>query len=543
MFDDLRARLADRRIDAGGHRRRARSSPSRASTRCTAPGRCAASSPARSRPGSAARCSRRRPDGAVIRVGRRRRRARRHLREPGGGRHERAAMHGRARSARTAARRTGSPRPPTGVPRAATATSRCPGSPTRATTTSPRSRSAARSRCWSTCGRPGAGRAGWSAPRWNSSPATWPAGSSWSRSTWTRRRSCPQRFDVQAVPTLLLMDRGRVVARQLGAAPAWRPEVVAGAPTRGRSCSVTQRRNGRDGAPGGAASDETPDRWRRLPAVGRRPDRPPGGERRTAGRPHRSSCSSRRGSGTATSSSCSPERSRSSRAAARRRSRRSGYTARAASSDELGLLTGQPSFVSMVVREPGEILAVPLPRLRDLVSREPQLGDLILRAFLIRRELLIGLGAGHAHRRLALLAGHPQAARVRRPQPAAAPLDRPGAGPARGGAAAPARHPARRHPGGDLARTRSCATPTTPSWPAPLGLRRPPHRTRLDDLVVVGAGPAGLAAAVYGASEGLRDSGPRRRGHRRPGRHLVADRELPRVPQPASPAPNWPSGP
>jgi thioredoxin reductase (NADPH) len=35
-----------------------------------------------------------------------------------------------------------------------------------------------------------------------------------------------------------------------------------------------------------------------------------------------------------------------------------------------------------------------------------------------------------------------------------------------------------------------------------LGIRRPPERM-MYDLVVVGAGPAGLAAAVYGASEGL----------------------------------------
>ena len=59
-------------------------------------------------------------------------------------------------------------------------------------------------------------------------------------------------------------------------------------------------------------------------------------------------------------------------------------------------------------------------------SREdPALGDLVLRAFLLRRELLIGLGAGLHDRRLALLAGHPPPARVRGAQPAAAPLDRP----------------------------------------------------------------------------------------------------------------------
>ena len=49
------------------------------------------------------------------------------------------------------------------------------------------------------------------------------------------------------------------------------------------------------------------------------------------------------------------------------------------------------------------------------------------------------------------------------------------------------------------------------------------------DVVVVGAGPAGLAAAVYGASEGLDLLVDRARGARRPGRHLLADRELPRL--------------
>jgi thioredoxin reductase (NADPH) len=36
-----------------------------------------------------------------------------------------------------------------------------------------------------------------------------------------------------------------------------------------------------------------------------------------------------------------------------------------------------------------------------------------------------------------------------------------------------------------------------------LGFNETVDQTRVNDLVVVGAGPAGLAAAVYGASEGL----------------------------------------
>ena len=42
-----------------------------------------------------------------------------------------------------------------------------------------------------------------------------------------------------------------------------------------------------------------------------------------------------------------------------------------------------------------------------------------------------------------------------------------------------------------------------PSWPRLSGCAHTARQRRLYDLVVVGAGPAGLAAAVYGASEGL----------------------------------------
>ena len=42
----------------------------------------------------------------------------------------------------------------------------------------------------------------------------------------------------------------------------------------------------------------------------------------------------------------------------------------------------------------GEVLAVPVSRLRDLVDRDPAFGDFILRAFLLRRSILIGLGVG-----------------------------------------------------------------------------------------------------------------------------------------------------
>ena len=51
-----------------------------------------------------------------------------------------------------------------------------------------------------------------------------------------------------------------------------------------------------------------------------------------------------------------------------------------------------------------------------------------------------------------------------------------------------------------------------------LGVARPQPAADHYDLVIVGGGPAGLAAAVYGASEGLRTVHGRARGARRPGR-------------------------
>ena len=61
---------------------------------------------------------------------------------------------------------------------------------------------------------------------------------------------------------------------------------------------------------------------------------------------------------------------------------------------------------------------------------------------------------------------------------------------------------------------------------AKVGLSTTPA-TDFYDVVIVGGGPAGLAAAVYAASEGLRTVLVERQGHRRAGRRELPDRELP----------------
>ncbi|MCG0288257.1 cyclic nucleotide-binding domain-containing thioredoxin-disulfide reductase [Streptomyces sp. PSAA01] len=170
---------------------------------------------------------------------------------------------------------------------------------------------------------------------------------------------------------------------------------------------------------------------------------------------------------------------------------------------ELGLLQGQVAFYTARSRQAGEVLAVPVDRLRVLVARDPVLGDLILRAYLGRRSLLVGAGAGFRilgsryspdTRRLREFA-----ARNRLPhrwidletdQEAEALLRRFSISPEDTPIVIWRDHQVLRNPdNAELARL--------------IGLSPPvPDRSK-NDLLVVGCGPAGIAAAVYGSSDGL----------------------------------------
>jgi thioredoxin reductase (NADPH) len=166
------------------------------------------------------------------------------------------------------------------------------------------------------------------------------------------------------------------------------------------------------------------------------------------------------------------------------------------------MLTGQAAFFTAVVRDPGEVLVVPVDRVRALVTQDPALGDIVLRAYFMRRELLIGLGAGFK-----IIGSHfsPDARRLREfvarnrlphrwidlehDASAEALLREVGIGPEETPVVIWHGEVLRNPSNEELARA--------------VGLMSPPP-PRVDcDLLVVGAGPAGLAAAVYGASEGL----------------------------------------
>jgi thioredoxin reductase (NADPH) len=169
---------------------------------------------------------------------------------------------------------------------------------------------------------------------------------------------------------------------------------------------------------------------------------------------------------------------------------------------EVSLLTGQPAFYAAVVEEPGEVLQVPVERLLQIVSRDAAVGDLLMRAYLLRRELLTGLGTGLKivgsrflpdTRRLRDLA-----MRNRLPHRWIDPERDPGAETLlqRLGVA-PEETPL------VIWGDRVLRNPSNAELAAAVGLRELGARAAVSDLVVVGAGPAGLAATVYGASEGL----------------------------------------
>jgi thioredoxin reductase (NADPH) len=170
---------------------------------------------------------------------------------------------------------------------------------------------------------------------------------------------------------------------------------------------------------------------------------------------------------------------------------------------ELNLLTGQPSFTSAVVTEAGEVVAVPMERLRELANRDSEFGDLLLRACLIRRSQLIDLGTG-----LRIIGSHysPDARRLREfaarnriphvwtdledDPTAEALLAQLGIAPEETPIVIwQGRHVLRNPSNADLGRL--------------VGLREPGPPGKVYDLVIVGGGPGGLAAAVYAASDGL----------------------------------------
>ena len=159
---------------------------------------------------------------------------------------------------------------------------------------------------------------------------------------------------------------------------------------------------------------------------------------------------------------------------------------------ELNLLSGQTVFLTAVVVQPLRYIAVGRDVLKDLLFEDSQLSDILLSTFIARREALqrvqgigleiVGPRSSEPTRQLIEFVGAnrlPYSWQDESPPGGQEPplVRLPGG--------AELEHPSR----GEVLRA--------------LGVGRELEPREEVDLLVVGAGPAGLAAAVYGASEGL----------------------------------------
>ncbi|MES2254656.1 MAG: FAD-dependent oxidoreductase [Pseudomonadota bacterium] len=171
---------------------------------------------------------------------------------------------------------------------------------------------------------------------------------------------------------------------------------------------------------------------------------------------------------------------------------------------ELAQLSDRPSLVDSFAIEPVEALVVPPRRLRDVMVQEAELGERLMRALILRRvgllqagqtgPIIIGIaGSADVLRLQNFLTrnGHPHKTLDGRIDPCAITLlDR--------FQVAPEQLPIVLCPGGQILHN-----PGERELARCIGLVRKIDSEIVYDTVIVGAGPAGLAAAVYAASEGL----------------------------------------
>lgn len=172
---------------------------------------------------------------------------------------------------------------------------------------------------------------------------------------------------------------------------------------------------------------------------------------------------------------------------------------------EVDMISGRQSLVGARALDATELLEIDLGELRHIVQADAELSELFLRAFVLRRAHLIAntlggvvlIGSGHSADTLRLKAflvrnGHPHVyLDVERDGGVEALLE---------------------HFQIGLAeipvlmcrdRDRALRNPSNAAVAAALGFNSALDEGHVHDLVVVGAGPSGLAAAVYAASEGL----------------------------------------
>jgi thioredoxin reductase (NADPH) len=171
---------------------------------------------------------------------------------------------------------------------------------------------------------------------------------------------------------------------------------------------------------------------------------------------------------------------------------------------EVSMLSGRPALVRGRAIESGEVIELDRDSLLSLVQTDAELSDIIMRAFILRRVELIASGMGNVvlvgstHcagtlrvKEFLTRNGHPYASiDLDRDEGVQELLDQ--------FKVSAADVPVLICGGKDVLRN-----PTNRQIADCLGFNDAIDETKIRDVIIVGAGPSGLAAAVYGASEGL----------------------------------------
>ena len=171
---------------------------------------------------------------------------------------------------------------------------------------------------------------------------------------------------------------------------------------------------------------------------------------------------------------------------------------------ELNLLTGRRGLATIRVTRPGEVIEVQRDNLLALIQTDAELSEIFMKAFILRRVALIDRGFGDV-----VLLGSSYSAETLRIQEflsrnahpyAYIDLDRDSAAQQFLDRfhVSPADVPVVICRGQTILRN-----PTNAEIADCVGFNQDIDATRMRDVVIVGAGPAGLGAAVYAASEGL----------------------------------------
>ncbi|MDC7997984.1 FAD-dependent oxidoreductase [Gilvibacter sediminis] len=171
---------------------------------------------------------------------------------------------------------------------------------------------------------------------------------------------------------------------------------------------------------------------------------------------------------------------------------------------EIGMLMGQKTFLAGIADCPTTLIRVPSERILELISAVPELGDILVRAFTARRHMLIEWGEGGI-----VLVGEVNNSKTNRLLEF---LNR-------------SRIPHRFVNIDDTAEiedlSKVCTIPDSRCFavvgnskviekPSPinisayLGLDLESEVNEVYDVIVIGAGPSGLAASIYASSEGLK---------------------------------------